>query len=124
MAAFPLLICFTAGLIREQPRAPRPSTPDVSVERRPPAPESVAEAGEGAALLAGKAARAPKAARGTGPHLAVQLRALGAALATPGIYLPALFLFAWTVRRAQRPAARLPRGAPAAPHTGALGIAA
>ena len=37
-------------------------------------------------------------ARGRGLKLMVQLRALNAALGTPGIYLPALFLFAWTVR--------------------------
>lgn len=124
MAAFPLLICFTAGLIREQPRAARPSTPDVSAAPRRPAPEAAAENGEGAALLAGKAARAPKAAaRSTGPHLAVQLRALGAALATPSIYLPALFLFAWTVRRARRPAARS-RAAASPTGVGALGVAA
>lgn len=104
MAVFPLLICATAGLIREQPRRARPPTPDAPAEAEagrgtPPLDE------EGAALLSGDAPEraaaqggADAAARGAGPHLGAQLRALVAALATPAIYLPALFLFAYSVR--------------------------
>lgn len=96
MAVFPLLICLTARLIRESPRVARPHTPDQPAQDEAgasgPAPEQ-----EAAGLLSATSTGSG-AARGGGQNLMVQLRALNAALGTPGIYLPALFLFAWTVR--------------------------
>ena len=105
MAVFPLAICLTAGLIREAPRVSRPPTPDAPDELQAGAPARESVEHEDAALLESAAAGA-RAAHGAGdrgakrlaPHLVAQLRSLGAALATPGIYLPALFLFAWAVR--------------------------
>lgn len=105
MAVFPLAICLTAGLIREAPRVARPATPDAPDEAQAGAPARADAEAEDAALLESGATGA-RSAQGAGerggkrlaPHLLAQLRSLGTALATPGIYLPALFLFAWTVR--------------------------
>ncbi|KAK9826138.1 hypothetical protein WJX81_008063 [Elliptochloris bilobata] len=103
MAIFPLAICLTAGLIREAPRITRPATPDEPAEAEAGTTRHGNEEGEGDALLAGASAglraahgERERGGKGLVVHLVAQLRALGAALATPGIYLPALFLFAWT----------------------------
>ena len=56
------------------------------------------EAGLLSAASTGSGAAQGGGARGGGLKLMVHLRALNAALGTPGIYLPVLFLFAWTVR--------------------------
>ena len=109
MAVFPLAICLTAGLIREAPRVARPATPDAPDEPPAGAPARAGSEEEDASLLESGAAGV-RAAHGAGdrggrrlaPHLLAQLRSLGAALATPGIYLPALFLFAYTVRARSR----------------------